>query len=163
MTYSKSILFSMVVFMFSMCLMQSCGTSSKVAKIEVPEKSHEFAFDFVKSEKLQPVLDLAAKEGKLVFLDIYTTWCLPCQVMEESVFRNQSTADKINANFISYKVDAEKPNGLNLGFVYEVNKYPTLLFLDAQGNVLNKKEGGLSNAQFLDVADVALQNATASD
>ncbi len=111
---------------------------------------------FIDSNSLQPLLDQAKAENKLIFLDFYTTWCLPCRVMDEEVFSLASTGTAIDKNFISYKIDAEKGNGPTLATVYNVYAYPTLLFLDADGNVLKRKDGSLSNSKFLNLAKSAL-------
>jgi len=111
---------------------------------------------FTKSSSLQPILDRAKAENKLVFLDFYTTWCLPCRVMDEEVFSLPSTGSAMDKNFISYKINAEKGNGPTLSTVFNVYAYPTLLFLDADGNVLERKDGSLSNSQFLNLAESAL-------
>ena len=132
MTFKINLLgFLAVAVMFTL---QSCG-GAKSAVNSTPRKIDKFAFDFVESNKLQSVLDLAAAENKLVFLDVYTTWCLPCQMMERDVFTNETTAAIINKDFISYKVDAEKSNGLNVAFQYDVSEYPTILFLDPDNYV----------------------------
>ena len=111
---------------------------------------------FIEKGKLQPILARAKAENKLVFLDFYTTWCLPCRVMDEEVFSKPMTARSINRNFISYKVNAEKDNGPNLATIFEVYAYPTLLFLDAEGNILERKDGSMSNSAFLNMAESAL-------
>ncbi len=141
---------------------QSCsGTKSVVSS--TPVKINKFAFDFVESNKLQSVLDLAAAENKLVFLDVYTTWCLSCQMMERDVFTNETTAAIINKDFISYKVDAEKSNGLNVAFQYDVAEYPTILFLDPQGNVLERGVGAHYHTKLINLAGSALAKARVSE
>ena len=130
--------------------LSSCKGSKKAKVVEVP------GVQFSNSETLTAVLDQALAEDKLVFLDFYTTWCLPCRLMDEEVFPNERVGDFMNENFISYKVDAEKGNGVNLAFVYEVNAYPTLLFLDAKGNVLEKKIGAAFHEELMDLGRRAL-------
>lgn len=141
---------------------QSCS-SKKEIRAEIPKKVNKFAFDFVSATSLSPVLDLAAKEGKLVFIDVYTSWCLPCKMMDEDVFTNQTTADIINDNFISYKVDAEKGNGPDLNLIYGVTQYPTLLFVDSRGRILEKGEGAHYHTQLIELANSAIEKSRASD
>lgn len=117
------------------------------------EPESTYAFDFVESEQLMPVLAQAKAENKLVFVDFYTTWCLPCRVMEEEVFTDRALGDFINEHFISYRVDAEKDNGINLAAIFEIKAYPTLLFLDAGGRVLMRKEGAVSQSLFKRLAE----------
>ena len=112
--------------------------------------------EFTSSNSLFALLDQAEAENKLVFVDVYTTWCLPCRLMDEEVFTDQKVANFLNDNFINYKVDAEKDNGPSIAAVYEVGVYPTLLFMDGQGRVLVKKEGVAMQTELLELARQAL-------
>jgi len=141
---------TLVIMTFS-----SCSSPREVATIEPITIDNRFAFDFVKSSKLTAVLDKAEAEGKLVFLDVYTSWCLPCRMMDENVFTNETTASIINKDFVSYKVDAEKANGPDLAMIYEIKSYPTLLFLDPRGRVLERKEGATYHTELVALADKA--------
>lgn len=140
----------------------SCGGSKQIVD-NSPVPVSEFAFDFVHSDNFEKVLDKAKREDKLVFVDVYTSWCLPCKMMDKDVFTHEPTADIINKNFISYKVNAEKDNGPQLSFNYSVNAYPTLLFLDAEGNVLERKEGVAYHSELLSMAQSALDQMVVGD
>jgi len=117
------------------------------------ETASLYAFDFVDSEQLMPVLAQAKAANKFVFVDFYTTWCLPCRIMEEEVFTDKDLAGFINKHFISYRVDAEKGNGVNLATIFDIKAYPTLLFLDADGQVLVRREGAASQTLFRQLAE----------
>jgi len=110
----------------------------------------------MKSSKLFPVLDKAEAQDKLVFVDFYTSWCLPCKMMDEDVFPDKALGDFFNKNFISYKVNTERSNGANIAALYGVHTYPTLLFLDAKGNVLERKEGAAYHTELRNMAERAL-------
>lgn len=135
-------------------LLFGCNGNKTISKSKRPAVYQ--GVSFVESSSLQPLLDRAKAENKLVFLDFYTTWCLPCRVMDEEVFSLASTGNKMDKNFISYKINAEKGNGPTLATVFNVHAYPTLLFLDSDGNVLERKDGSLSNSKFLSLAESAL-------
>lgn len=139
-----SFLFVISLFLFS------CGGGKKATVVQAP------GVHFSDSETLSALLDQAELENKLVFVDFYTTWCLPCRLMDEEVFPDQRVGDFMNENFINYKVNAEKDNGVNLAFVYEVSAYPTLLFLDAKGRVIEKKIGAAFHEELLTMAERAL-------
>ena len=124
---------------------------------------NNFAFNFVQSDDLSSVLKKAERENKLVFVDVYTTWCLPCKMMDEDVFTHQATADVFNRDFISYKVNAEKSNGPIISFNYDVIKFPTLLFLDSKGKVLERKEGATYHSELLALAKNALDQVVIGD
>lgn len=142
----------------SALLIFGCSSKQQLVKEEVPHKINKFAFDFREASSLSPILDQAERENKLVFVEIYTSWCLPCKMMDEDVFTNTETAEIINENFISYKVDAEKNNGPDLNFLFNVNSYPTLLFLDTKGRVLSRGEGAHYHSSLVALAKEALDN-----
>jgi thiol:disulfide interchange protein len=126
----------------------------------VPIKEDKPLMDYEPVAGLAGVLDKAAREGKIVFLDLYTDWCLPCKVMDEEVFEDQATAEFMNKNFINYKVNAEKGEGPDLTVIYEVKGYPTHLFLDSRGRIIEKNLGALGLVSFNVLAERALAAGT---
>lgn len=117
-------------------------------------------FGFVKATELSEVLFYAKAEEKLVFLDVYTDWCLPCQVMDEDVFSDKRLATYFKERFISYKVNAEKGTGPLIATNYEVPAYPTLMFLDSDGELILRKLGSAGINDMYDLADAAVAKAT---
>ena len=115
-----------------------------------------YAVDFLATDRLGDALAKAEKEGKLVFVDFYTTWCLPCKLMDEDVFTDRELGRYMNERFVSLKVDAEKGNGANLASLYNVRAYPTLVFLDARGRVVAQKEGAAYQRELRALGDQAL-------
>ncbi len=53
-------------------------------------------------------LETARKENKLIFLSIGYSSCHWCHVMNDESFEDQATADYLNQNFISIKIDREE-------------------------------------------------------
>lgn len=98
----------------------------------------------------------AKTEGKLVFMDAYTTWCGPCKMMSNQVFPDKSVGEFFNAKFVSVKMDMEKGEGTSLAQQYGVSVYPTLLFLDAEGKVLHRSAGFQSAPEFIALGQTAL-------
>lgn len=115
-----------------------------------------FTFDFQESDQLMPLLDKAVAENKLVFIDFYTDWCLPCKMMEKDVFVDKELGLFFNTHFINFKVNAEKGNGINLAQIFEIKAYPTLLFLNEKGQVLERKEGAAYHTELKAMAESAM-------
>ncbi len=113
-------------------------------------------FNFIKDASLIDVIDKAIAEDKLVFVDVYTDWCLPCQVMDEEVFSDDALGDYISSKFISFKVNAEKGYGPNIATLYGVQGYPALLFLDQNGRILEQKNGMAFHSELREMADQAI-------
>ena len=84
------------------------------------------------------VLAEAKKKRRLVFVDAYTTWCGPCKMMARNTFTDSGVGEFHNENFINYKFDMEKGEGLELSVLYDVKVYPALLFVDSEGNLLHR-------------------------
>lgn len=103
----------------------------------------------------QTVLDKAKAENKLVFLDAYTTWCGPCKWMSKNVFTDAEVGAYYNDKFVNVKIDMEKGEGLDIATRYEVNAYPSLLFIDGNGDLVHKSMGSRPADDFLDLGHAA--------
>ncbi|MCD0490067.1 thioredoxin family protein [Pedobacter sp. MC2016-14] len=80
----------------------------------------------------------AKNEKKLIFIDCYTSWCGPCKKLAAEIFPQKAVGDVFNRSFINYKVDMEKGEGIDLARKFHVGAYPTLLWIDANGNVVHR-------------------------
>ncbi len=98
----------------------------------------------------------AKKQNKLIFIDIYTTWCGPCKVMSEKVFTEIQVGDKFNEAFINYKIDAEKGEGIELAKTFVITAYPTYLFVNPDGELVYRTLGAMPAEKFMIEADKAL-------
>lgn len=97
----------------------------------------------------------AKKENKYIFIDAYTTWCVPCKVMDQNVYPTAEAGEALNAQFISIKIQMDKTGKDNdyvkswyndaeaLKRQFEISAYPTLLFLTPDGKLARKKIGGV--------------------
>ena len=83
----------------------------------------------------------AKAEGKLVFIDFYTTWCGPCKKMASTVFPQPKVGEMMNDKFVSIKIDAEKGEGVNLAKQYNVTAYPTFIIADTEGKEMGRVLG----------------------
>lgn len=91
----------------------------------------------------------AAKEGKLIFMDCYTSWCAPCKWMDKNVFNVADVANFYNQNFINVKIDMEKGEGIELRKQYAVQSFPTFLFINDKGEVIHRTASKMSVEEFL--------------
>ena len=97
------------------------------------------------------ILAKAKTEKKLVFLDAYAAWCGPCKLMEKNVFTDKTVSDFYNQNFINAHFDMEKGEGPSLAAKYGIRSYPTLLFLNGEGEIVGKELGYMQTQQFLEL------------
>lgn len=87
------------------------------------------------------VLAKAAAEDKMIFVDVYTTWCGPCKRLAADVFTLDSVADFHNTNFINFKYDKENDPELAIDNPYGMPAVPTLLYINPQGKVVHAMVG----------------------
>lgn len=147
----------LMLCIISLCI--SCASKKTAVRPSTPEP---VGFKFVKNANLTSSLEQAKKEGKLVFVDVMTDWCLPCKLMDEDVFSDKDLGDFFNDKFVNVKIDAEKNNGPELAMLFQVYAYPTLLFLDTNGRVLSRKDGAAYHTELKDLADSAILASTES-
>ncbi|MFD1141381.1 thioredoxin fold domain-containing protein [Larkinella insperata] len=105
------------------------------------------------------VLAEAQRQNKPVFVDIYTTWCGPCKKMSKEAFPDAKVGDKFNAHFVSYKIDAEKGEGIELARKFRVTAYPTSLFVSTKGDLIYRAIGYGGIDGLLAEADKAIEAA----
>lgn len=109
--------------------------------------------------KWSQALEKAKSENKLLFVDAYAVWCGPCRWMANNVFPNDDVAKFFNENFINYKLDMEKGEGPKIAQTYKITAYPTLLFIDGEGNVKHRVMGAQSVEDLISTGKLAIQKA----
>ena len=97
----------------------------------------------------QQALGKARQENKMIFIDVYTTWCSYCKQMDAHIFPMKEIGDYHNEHFINLQIDAERGDGLTIRNSYRLLGFPTFLYLDAQGNVVRKTAGYQTKEQLL--------------
>ena len=107
---------------------------------------------------LESLKSEAQRQDKIIFIDAYTTWCGPCKWMSRNTFSDEQVGGFYNHNFISYKLDMEKGEGIQFAKAYEVKAFPTLLFIDYNDNLVHRKIGALNPEQFLVLGEIALDS-----
>jgi len=105
----------------------------------------------------QEALKKADQEGKLIFMDAYTSWCGPCRRMSANVFPDETVGEFYNANFINMKVDMEKGEGPELSTKYGVRSYPTFLYIGSDGKVVHSGGGARPAEAFIELGREALK------
>jgi uncharacterized protein YyaL (SSP411 family) len=126
-----ALFFSAVIF-FSAATSFTAGNKEKIKWLTVAEAQEAYK-----------------KEPKPVLLDLYTSWCGWCKVMERETYSNDKVAAYINEHYYAVKYDAEskddvewngkkysynaeyKSNELAVYLMYGQMSYPTTVFLSS--------------------------------
>ena len=96
----------------------------------------------------------ARAEKKLVFIDYYADWCMPCKMMDATTFSDAKVLDFLKNKVIALKIDGEKH--AKLATKHHVNGFPTLVFVRPDGGIAEVLGGYLDAAGFLGLAENAL-------
>ncbi|MDL2717145.1 MAG: thioredoxin family protein [Acidobacteriota bacterium] len=115
---------------------------------------------FVEGKPLAEVLRRAKAENKPVMLDVVAAWCGPCKFMDKTTFADPAVVAWAKKNVISARVDAEKGEGRRISARYQAFSFPTVLFLDGNGNEIDRLVGGYGAADFQRGGEAVLAGRT---
>ena len=101
------------------------------------------------------VLEEAKTQKRLIFVDAYTTWCGPCKMMDRNTYTDAGVGLYFNENFINVKLDMERGEGLQFARTYEVNAYPTVLFINHEGMEIHREMGYRSPLELMRAGQIA--------
>lgn len=102
----------------------------------------------------EEALQIAKKENKLIFLDIYATWCGPCKQLKKNTFSSAEVGTFYNENFVNVALDGEQGEGKMLMQKYALRSFPSLLFIDGNGKVVGQTVGYHNPSQFLELGQI---------
>lgn len=121
---------------------------------------------------MSEALNAQKSTPKKIFIDVYTVWCGPCKLYDRNTFSNPKVAAFINEHFYPVKFNGEGSES----FIYRgkrydnpkynpakakrrnsahqfasylgIRAYPTVVFLDEQGDLIKSVRGYRTPAQL---------------
>lgn len=89
-------------------------------------------------------LEKAKQNPKLIFVDLYADWCLPCRVMDANVYSDSTVASLLNGKFYAVKLDVESKEKITcdgehkivkdcMTQVWELSTLPSFVLLAPKG------------------------------
>jgi thiol-disulfide isomerase/thioredoxin len=103
----------------------------------------------------------AKETGKLVLVDFYTTWCMPCKQLDKVTWHDAAVETWLRAKTVAIKVDAEKQR--ELAARYSIGAYPTIVFMEPDGKEKGRIIGFQPPKDFLAQAADVLAGITRAD
>lgn len=110
------------------------------AFFSIPSEAQHRRVNF-ETKPWKQCLKKARKQNRLIFLDCYTEWCGFCKALDQYIFTMDTVADFFNGRFVNVQMDMEKGLGPELCKQYGVKAFPTLLFIDGNGNLVDSWQG----------------------
>ncbi|MCW7459763.1 thioredoxin fold domain-containing protein [Leptospira bandrabouensis] len=103
---------------------------------------------------IQKGLETAKQDKKFIIVDVFADWCTYCLVLEKEIFPDPEVS-RVLESFVKVRLDGEEfPN---LRKKYNIEGYPTILFLDGDGNYVTKISGLATKEDILGVSKRILQ------
>ncbi|MBL7811369.1 MAG: DUF255 domain-containing protein [Bacteroidetes bacterium] len=113
----------------------------------------------------------AAKENKILLIDVYTDWCGWCKVMDRETYTNAEVIQAVNKDFVTVKLNPEKNRTYKFGdksmAADELHAwlgygrtfgYPTTYFMMKPGSTEERysQAGYLEAPQFMKILTIVL-------
>ncbi|MGC1390917.1 MAG: DUF255 domain-containing protein [Bacteroidales bacterium] len=112
---------------------------------------------FINDILLSTILKKSKTENKMIFVDCFTYWCAPCKNMDRQIYPDESVGIFYNKNFVNVKFDMEKAEGIKIKKIYNVEAYPTFLYLNSKGELIFKVVGFTDSPTFINIGQNALK------
>ena len=109
---------------------------------------------------LDEALKLAKKENKLIFVNCFEDWAMPCHGMNKYVFSDQKFADWMDEHFVNLFMDMSTPEGKTFRDRYQIKFMAHYVVLDAEGNLVHRIVGGARLPEFQEKVACALSPET---
>jgi len=109
---------------------------------------------------LEEAVELQKKNPKKIMMDMYTSWCGPCKLLDAKTFKNKDVANYVNKHYYAVKFNAEgndvinfkdktfenpkydpakakrRNSGHQLARFFSIRSYPTIVFLDEKAEFI---------------------------
>ena len=128
------VLLSLVLGMFSAAI----AASEKAPVKKEPRKSTVHWMNY------EEAFEKAKNGPKLIFVDLYADWCVPCRVMDANVYSDPTVASLLNTRFYAVKLNADSQDSIMCDGqkktvqrcyfdVWELNALPAFVLIAPKG------------------------------
>ena len=96
----------------------------------------------------EEALQAAAKDNKMLVVDVWSASCHQCGVMDEEVW-NTPDGVRLVGDAIAIKIPSDAPESYSFRHRYPITGLPALLLLDSDGSEINRVVGYQSKATWM--------------
>ena len=126
-------------------------------KPNIKSESPSIGIQFIQSE-WSKVIEMAADEDKLIFVDLYSTACKPCQIMAQTVFTDSLVGHYFNQHFINVSYHfRNSSSGRYLKEKFTPNTYPTFYLIDQHERLVQQSTGIQTPLELIAMGQKAIE------
>ena len=115
-------------------------------------QAKEQVFDF-ETQGWKKLLKRAKVEKRDIFVLFLTDNCEACELMESKILTDNKLASFYSEKFLLFKPEIGSKEMTELVSKYHINSFPTVIFVDAYGNLVHKYIGIVSEEEMVDMAE----------
>jgi thioredoxin-related protein len=97
----------------------------------------------------------AEEEKKLIMVDFYASWCVPCHILEKTVLSKKDVIEA-SRSFVSLRLDIDQNKAMINK--YQVGGFPTVLFLNTCACEVHRIEGFKPKDEFVATMRKLIEN-----
>ncbi len=117
----------------------------------------ENATEIAWQENVDQAVTLSKTTGKPLYIHFYGDNCPPCKLMDRDVFTAPAVVASVNQNFVAVKIHAGRQQ--ELAGKFDIKAIPTDVVLLSSGQLLHRRQGGISTDRFLEYTTYLLNSA----
>ncbi|MCK9408444.1 MAG: protein-disulfide reductase DsbD [Bacteriovoracaceae bacterium] len=106
----------------------------------------------------QASFETSLKNNEAMIIDFYADWCIPCKELDALTFSDRRVVEQ-SQKFHMYKADmtqSDSPETAVLAKRFHIKGVPTIVIIDANGNVVERITGFVNAEVFLEKIQGAL-------
>lgn len=115
-----------------------------------------FADTGLPTASLSETLAAAKQEGRYVIAGVSADWCPSCRHFDQAVLSEEAVKEKILNNYRFARVDYESETGVALREKFGIRGIPSLLVLDAEGQLVTQLTAISDPEMFMQQLDEVL-------
>lgn len=140
------ILFILFIFCISL---KSTSAQNDAGEGDVISEQNYIVEDLFTKLPLSIIQNRAKVQERGYYIDFSADWCHPCQLMDETTFRDYEVVKFSKENFYAVQLDMTDFDAIEMQAMYNISSLPTILFFNHNGTLIGRSSGLQTGTLFL--------------